>query len=161
MHRAADPAEAAREEVVSALCAQVLRTGAPVRVRVFGTSMLPAIWPGDVVTVRPAAVTAELRCGEIAVFRRYGRLIAHRIVEAGAGGLVTRGDAHDERDPPVRPCELVGKVAAISRRGRTGAPRRPSPAQALLTRAIRRSQRVRRLALAWHAVRLRLRPAGF
>ena len=64
--------------------------------------MLPAIWPGDVLTVAPATA-ATLAPGQIALTLRDGRWFVHRVIERrardGAVALVTRGDALDHADP--------------------------------------------------------------
>jgi signal peptidase I len=97
------------------LIAAALRGGYPVKVRVAGTSMLPAIWPGDVLTVTPShwAVT-----GDVVLMLNGLRLRAHRVVETferhGAVIQRTRGDALDTEDP--RGGEILGKV--VERNGR-------------------------------------------
>ena len=93
-----------------------------VRIRVTGTSMLASIWPGDALTVRPFA-TRQLRIDRrIVLYTREGRLFAHRAVGtlncAGATQLITRGDAHDDCDPPVAASEILGTVESIRRDGR-------------------------------------------
>ncbi len=62
------------------LAAEVIRSSGKLRLRATGASMLPSIWPGDVLTVSSEAV-AETQPGDIILFEREGRLIAHRVVE--------------------------------------------------------------------------------
>jgi len=45
-----------------------------------GASMLPAVWPGDVLSVCRGSSTQALP-GDIILFARQGRLFAHRVVE--------------------------------------------------------------------------------
>jgi hypothetical protein len=80
--------------------------------------MLPAVWPGDVVTVRRCEF-ADLQPGQIALFHRDGKLTAHRIQNITDNQIVTRGDALACFDPPVRAIEIVGRVESICRNGRT------------------------------------------
>ncbi len=137
------------------LVAQSVRAGHEVRLRVTGSSMLASIWPGDALTVRPLrdATASE---GEVVVFTREGRLFAHPIVgkleSLGSAQLITRGDAHDQCDPPVPASEILGTVASISRGGRE-LPFSLSPARRLLSFAIRHSDFIRRAALKIHSVR--------
>ena len=111
----------AREELKSQLFLEVLRSGGTARVAVIGDSMLPAVWPGDILEVRRVPV-AEIVPGQLALFKRDGRLFAHRVVkqisEHGRILLVTRGDRLRKTDRPVLPEELLGRVAAIERGNR-------------------------------------------
>jgi hypothetical protein len=79
--------------------------------------MIPAIWPGDEVTVRQCAF-AEFEPGQIALFHRGGKLTAHRIQVLKDGAMVTRGDSIACFDAPVRAGEIVGRVESICRGGR-------------------------------------------
>jgi signal peptidase len=101
------------------LAVEVARTFGSLRLRVTGTSMMPAVRPGDVLSIRRVDLR-ETSPGEIVLFARGGRLFAHRIVDQGGGGsrdpyLVTRGDRLLENDPPVFQSELLGRVTSIDR----------------------------------------------
>jgi hypothetical protein len=98
------------------LASEVVRTFGEVRLRVFGTSMVPSILPGDLISVQRAG-PSEISLGEIALYSRDGRLFAHRVV-ARVGGhddprLVTRGDRLSQHDPPISSFELLGRVTSI------------------------------------------------
>src|SRR5262245_60784436 len=95
----------------------ILRFGRA-KVRVTGSSMMPSIWPGDVLTVERRPV-GQLQDGEIVVFTREGRLFAHRVIAHGDRHLVTRGDTVPSSDAPVSEAELLGVVVLASRRGRS------------------------------------------
>jgi GNAT superfamily N-acetyltransferase len=99
----------------------VLRLGHPLRIKLFGMSMFPAIRPGDVAVVRPAEWT-QLRRGDVALYERESRLVAHRVIVAPLderSPLVTKGDTLSTYDPPALPAQLVGRVEAVERGGRT------------------------------------------
>jgi signal peptidase I len=102
------------------LAVEVARTFGSLRLRVTGTSMLPAIQPGDLLTIDRVNLR-DTSPGEIVLFARGGRLFAHRIVHASGGDsdpcLVTRGDRLIETDPPVFQSELLGRVTSIERAG--------------------------------------------
>ncbi len=105
-----DPAQAVKCD----LAAEVIRASGRLRIRVLGGSMLPALWPGDVLNIE-AVPFEELRPGAIAVFERDGRVWAHRVAGNRGGTLVTRGDALSQDDPPVLPEHLMGRVASVER----------------------------------------------
>ena len=131
------------------LAAEVVRTAGRTRLRVLGGSMLPAIWPGDVVEIQ-AVPFDELLPGAIAAFQRDGRVWAHRVIENNGSALLTRGDALPQDDPRVLPDHVMGRVVSLQR-GRS----RIVPAAALT-----RFQRFLRLLLCrsdfFRAVVLRL-----
>jgi signal peptidase len=107
------------------LAVEVARTFGSLRLRVTGTSMLPAIQPGDLLTIDRVNLR-DTSPGEIVLFTRAGRLFAHRIVDRSSGAsdpcagdpcIVTRGDRLLENDPPVFQSELLGRVTSIDRAG--------------------------------------------
>ncbi len=99
-----------------------------VRIRVFGTSMMPALNPGDVISIQRAAIE-EVSPGNIVLFSRGGRLFAHRVVEKLGGPddlrLITRGDRLRRNDPPVSQSELLGRVIRAQRNGKQIDPNKP------------------------------------
>jgi hypothetical protein len=115
-----------RETLGCELAAEVLRSSGRLRLRVSGASMLPAVWPGDVLSVCRRSATQAL-LGDIILFVRQGRLIAHRVVERtihqGAPYWITRGDALDHHDPQVSSRELLGRITFIQRGHRRIVPR--------------------------------------
>ena len=71
--------EAHLQSACCELVADVARREGKVQLKVAGTSMVPALLPGDVVTVR-SCNAAELKPGSIVVFRKNNRLVTHRFV---------------------------------------------------------------------------------
>lgn len=118
MTAALDPTGITKNE----LAAEVLKSYRELRLRVTSSGALPAIWPGDILSTRPC-VTAEAGLGDIVLFTRHSRLFAHRVISRSGECLVTRGDGVPEPDPPVQPCELIGRVFEIVRQGKTLRPR--------------------------------------
>jgi signal peptidase I len=113
-----DLAERVHDAAKHDLAAEVIRQFGEVRMRVNGASMLPSVWPGDVVTVRRRD-TSELLPGRIVLCYRDGGFIAHRLVGQRGEELITRGDSHGFEDSPFRPDEVLGEVVSIQRRGRS------------------------------------------
>jgi signal peptidase I len=102
--------------VACELAGEVVRTFGGLRLRVFGTSMVPSILPGDFISVQRANL-CEISPGEIVMYLREGRLFVHRVV-ARAGNhddprLITRGDRLTYDDPSVSSSELLGRVTSI------------------------------------------------
>jgi signal peptidase I len=98
------------------LAGEIVRTFGGVRLRVFGTSMVPSILPGDLISVQRVDLS-EISTGEIVLYLRDGRLFVHRVV-AHAGNqdhprLITRGDRLSYYDPLVSSSELLGRVTSI------------------------------------------------
>jgi len=112
------------------LAGRVLRSFGTLRLRVTGSSMLPSLWPGDLLLIHRYDF-GRISTGDIVLFTREGRLFVHRVVsaadESGREQLVTQGDALRASDPPVTSTELLGKVSLVFRNGKWFAPRaRPS-----------------------------------
>src|ERR1700730_7034104 len=77
--------------------------------------MAPAIWPGDLLTVRPAG-EESLAIGQVALTLSGGVMRAHRVVAQGgqtdATEFVTKGDTLDTRDAAVGRAQILGTVVA-------------------------------------------------
>ena len=110
-------------ESACGLAAEVVRTFGEVRLRVFGTSMAPAVLPGDLVSIHRASLD-EISPGEIVAFLRDGRLFVHRVVgrrdteiadNPKGSLLITRGDRLSHDDPPVWPAEFLGRLVTLER----------------------------------------------
>ena len=102
------------------LAEKTLRLFGSLRLRVTGFSMLPSVWPGDVLLIRGQQID-QVHPGDIVLFARHGRLIAHRVVlrtdDLEAPRLITRGDSLPSQDSPIDPAQLLGKVCGILRAG--------------------------------------------
>lgn len=135
-------------EAKLALCRRVLSAGLSLHLRVYGTSMLPALWPGEFISVQSAG-SDTLKVGDVVVFARAQRMIVHRIVgrpfDSDLATCTTRGDAQLHDDAPVRASELLGIVTSVHRFGsdRPMFRRLPVPAQAIAW-FVRRSDIARR-----------------
>ena len=107
------------------LAAEVLRSSGNLRLQVMGWSMVPTLWPGDILMVARVD-PALLSEGDIVLVDRDRRLLAHRLLakNSESSGILTRGDAMRTPDPQVAPKKLLGKVSFILRNGRCIEPRR-------------------------------------
>ncbi|OLC98442.1 MAG: hypothetical protein AUH86_05035 [Acidobacteria bacterium 13_1_40CM_4_58_4] len=148
----------AREQSKCSLAVEVLQSWGELRLRTKGVSMLPTLWPGDLVTVQSCSF-AVVQPGEIVLYVREGRfLVSHRIVnkcsaESGAF-LITRGDCTTKEDAPVPPGELLGKITEIRRKGALLASSQELlPFHRLFAYMLRRWSFFRRFVLYWYARR--------
>lgn len=99
--------------------------------------MAPAIRPGDLLSVESVAVD-QVCPGEIVVFTREGRLVAHRLLAKTECYLITRGDRARQNDSPVSRNNFVGRVTCIKRGGTpVQTPARPSIIQQALSFLLR------------------------
>jgi signal peptidase I len=153
-------------ELACGLAEEIVRKFGEVRLRVVGTSMVPSIIPGDLVSIHRASLQ-DIFPGEIVLFLQQGRLIAHRVVDRKTMAtedrpeepcLITRGDRVRRIDPPVSSAELLGRVVSIERNERIVELSARVPNH-LIARLLQSSDRVTyvylRLASCWRALFLR------
>jgi Peptidase S24-like len=147
------------------LASEVLRSFGELRLSALGCSMVPTIFPGDILTIRRAAAE-ELQLGDIVLYERAGRFFVHRLIgkdkEHGSTSHFTfRGDALTKDDPPVTQCEILGKVVLVE----SGAARFlayfPSGFSRLLQFGVQRSSLLLKFVLHLHSLRARLHRASF
>ena len=100
------------------LAAEVLISGHTLRLRAFGTSMLPSIWPGNILSVEPKP-EQEIVAGDIVLVARRNRFFIHRLIEKHDSRWITRGDSLPHDDDPVNSPEVLGRVSLIHKKNRT------------------------------------------
>jgi hypothetical protein len=98
------------------LAADLLRRGAPLRIKARGGSMLPFLRDGDVALVMPAAGT-EIGVGDVICYETAaGRLFLHRVIEHSRERFVAKGDALAFTEC-IDPGQVLGRVVAVQRCG--------------------------------------------
>jgi len=96
--------------VRSAVAADALRRSGYLRLQVHGESMLPALWPGDVVEIVNCP-PEDVRPGEIVLAFREGRFFLHRFVaRCEPSGFLLRGDSMPGSDPPFPDEAMLGRL---------------------------------------------------
>ena len=120
--------------------AEAERAAGELRLRATGCSMLPSLWPGDWLTVRPEK---PVRLGDVILFRRHGRLYGHRVIREILVGsrrtFITHGDGLRHADTPVPDSDVLGPVVLVTRGSRSFRPaRHKSPLVQLITFGVRR-----------------------
>ena len=73
-------------------------------------SMSPALEIGDVIVVK---TTKEVEEDDIIVFKDDDAFITHRLITAKDDELITRGDANNSKDTPIKKDDVLGKVELI------------------------------------------------
>jgi hypothetical protein len=106
----------------AALVAEALRNNVgsrqTVRLRVHGESMLPTLWPGDVVEIESCSLE-DVQPGEIVLAQREDRLFLHRLVSRGTpNGFVMCGDSMPAPDPEYTSEALLGRLVCREEAGR-------------------------------------------
>jgi hypothetical protein len=98
----------------TAFAADVLRRSGHLHLRVQGESMLPTLWPGDVVGVSSCTLE-EIRPGEIVLALRDSRFFLHRYISTcKLGGFLLRGDSMPGTDPRFPREALLGRLTCRS-----------------------------------------------
>jgi len=87
----------------------MLREGRAIELPAQGTSMLPLFAPGATIRVWPARAE-DVRVGDVVLVDIDGQLVAHRLIQARAGRIVTRGDDMVEADAPLPATAIIGRV---------------------------------------------------
>lgn len=86
-----------------------------VNVKVKGSSMLPTLKAGDIVSV---SKSIEYKNGDIIAFiTHYNGIVIHRIVKIEMNEIVTKGDNNNFCDTPISIQSVIGKVHCCHRNG--------------------------------------------
>ena len=153
----------------SALAADALRAGGRLLLQVRGESMLPMLWPRDVVEIASCSIE-EARPGDIVLALRGGRFFLHRfLARCEPSGFLLQGDSMPSPDPRFPDEALLGRLAGRedrcarqAYRGQYGVRRQFAPFRPVLPlhpwfwaigRLLCYCEPARRLALKLHAIR--------
>jgi hypothetical protein len=152
--------DSGRDKIRLQLAADVIRFTGELRLAVLGSSMVPSILPGDVLTIRRADVS-EMGVGEIVLCAHGNQFVIHRLLgRAGAAGAgprwIMRGDALMQNDPPVDRDHVLGRVTRIERNGKSWSPAKPSSSARFVWWLVRHSRAAVKVVLWWHAFRSRV-----
>lgn len=150
-----------RESEKCELAADLLRAGSTLRLRVTGSSMLPTLWPRDIVVIEPAELGSVCR-GDIVLVARDDRFFIHRLrsIDAARKLVITRGDCMPGDDPPAGAGQLLGRITTVLRCHRVLLPAPLSTPRSLCARLLSHSRRCQGAALRWRQWRSRTRRAN-
>jgi peptidase S24-like protein len=160
VHPASSISGASTQDTRLDLAAEVLHRFGEVRFIAHGSSMIPSIYPGDLLTVRSDSAS-DARRGEIVFFLLGGRPFVHRVMrkwpERNRVVFATRGDALPKEDPSIDASQLLGRITQVQRRGKSiSIITKPGPFTRAHRWAVRNSSTFARLLLAAHVLRMRI-----
>ena len=142
-----------RDQFKHNLAVEVLRKTGVLRLTAFGSSMLPTLFPGDILTIK-AEPLAQIQTGDVVLFVRQGRFFIHRnlrhLQRSSETLLLTRGDAMPHPDAPVTADELMGRIVSFERGTRLASVPQCSLLRRFIGLLLAYSGRLRGLALRWH-----------
>lgn len=98
----------------TAMVAEALRLSGQLRLQVRGESMLPTLWSGDLAHIEQCPIS-EVRCNDIVLAMRDGRLFLHRFLGQAADGFLLRGDAMAKPDPVYANGAFLGRLIPTTR----------------------------------------------
>ena len=107
-----------QSELFLDVASELLSQGRSVRFRAEGDSMYPTIRKGEAIVVEPVPA-AGLRKGDVALYRTERGITAHRVVASGKTRFKMRGDAMASPNEPVDIQQILGRVVAVEREGRS------------------------------------------
>ena len=114
----------ATSPVHDALFSEVIERFGSATMVAWGSSMLPAIWPGDELLVSKAD-PSTIMPGMVVVIIRQGKTVAHRVVRTWSEGqewrCQTQGDSLPHPEEPCGSGEIVGVASTRTRYGSTRA----------------------------------------
>lgn len=98
---------------------EILDSGKAARISPRGYSMYPVIVPGRDEVIVQKADTAQLKRGDVVLYRRDGSiLVIHRICRKDEKGFYMVGDNQTEIEGPLRSDQIKGKMIALIRNGK-------------------------------------------
>jgi len=77
-------------------------------------SMWPALKKGDFILIKGVDSKAEIDVGDIIVYKNPKGFTIHRLIEKKEDTVITKGDANNVKDAPVRYEEIIGKIFTVN-----------------------------------------------
>lgn len=97
---------------MKSVMAQLLRDGVAVEITAYGISMYPLLWPGDKLFINP---TTTFERGDIVVFERADKLVAHRLIRLTDDNALCKGDSLLYHDQLISRADVLGVVTSRTR----------------------------------------------
>jgi len=92
---------------------RVLKTDYPMASITSG-SMWPSLKRGDLILIKGIESKEEIKVGDIVIYKNPKGFTIHRVIKMNEDTFVTKGDANNVEDAPVRYEELIGKPLTMS-----------------------------------------------
>lgn len=90
----------------------VLKTDYPMASITSG-SMWPELKKGDLILIKGISSKDEISIGDIIVFKNPKGFTIHRVVKLNENTLVTKGDANNVEDTPIKYEEIIGEIVSF------------------------------------------------
>jgi len=77
-------------------------------------SMWPSLKRGDLILIKGVEEKGDVSLGDIVIYKNPNGFTIHRVIEVNENTVVTKGDANNVSDSPVRYEEIIGKTLAFN-----------------------------------------------
>ncbi len=95
---------------------KILESGISISSKVQGISMLPLLWPNEIVLIEPIN-NYKIQIGDILLIKKDHRFIAHRLLKKNKTQhkemLITKGDSNFKEDEPTDLESIYGLIKAV------------------------------------------------
>lgn len=72
-------------------------------------SMWPALKTGDLVLIKGVKNKSDIKIGDVVIYRNQKGFTIHRVIKMNDETAITKGDANNISDAPVKYSEIIGK----------------------------------------------------
>ena len=93
--------------------AYVLKTDHPMASITSG-SMWPELKKGDLILIKGIDSKEDINISDVIVYINVKGFTIHRVIEMNEDSLVTKGDANNVKDKPIKYEEIIGKALTIN-----------------------------------------------
>lgn len=102
-----------KDEFWLSWCREELNFGRTVRIVASGYSMIPTVWPGELIEIQPVVIE-NVKIGDIIAFQRIQHMVVHRVVMIqnlhDETFITTMGDSNLKVDEVINNANFIGKV---------------------------------------------------
>ena len=91
----------------------VLKTDYPMAAITSG-SMWPVLKKGDLILIKGINEKEEIKLEDVIVYRNERGFTIHRVIKLNEEDLVTKGDANNVKDKPVKYEDVIGKLLVMN-----------------------------------------------
>ena len=118
----------AKDSDFTELSWEILKRGDSIRFKAHGSSMLPLIRDGDILTIKPIKIW-DLKPGDVVFYQTAGeKCVVHRVITIDIRNdqhiVVFKGDSSPGSLEEVEEEQLLGRVVQLHRRGKSINPNR-------------------------------------
>ena len=93
--------------------AYILKTDHPMASITSG-SMWPELKKGDLILIKGIESKEDINIGDVIVYSNAKGFTIHRVIEMNEDSLITKGDANNVKDSPIKYEEIIGKAVTIN-----------------------------------------------